>query len=190
VRIQNRLPVQSSKLAKFGAARGQGAKGAESGGRDRQIRRPFHPDVQILHLIADPPNSLYLRLPSLSLVYEPSMANCDVPLPERESVVQNPGTGSNCIARAYDTCSGTENVSSRENGIIGFSRRCLICMLRILESRVPSLPLHDYALTPSTSNTSSGLQPFSSRLPLTALAPASLPLEITNAERLSSARPS
>jgi hypothetical protein len=25
-----------------------GAKGAESGGKERQIRRPFHPDVQFL----------------------------------------------------------------------------------------------------------------------------------------------
>jgi hypothetical protein len=44
---------QSSKLAKVGAQEwgcgirplsSVGAKGAESGGKGRQIRRPFHPD--------------------------------------------------------------------------------------------------------------------------------------------------
>jgi hypothetical protein len=28
-----------------------GAKGAESGGKERQIRRPFHPDVQFLRIL-------------------------------------------------------------------------------------------------------------------------------------------
>jgi hypothetical protein len=28
-----------------------GAKGAESGGKRRQIRRPFHPDVQIPRIV-------------------------------------------------------------------------------------------------------------------------------------------
>src|SRR2546430_2136419 len=60
MRIQNALPDQSSKLTKFGAARPAGillsvcAKGAESGGKGRQIRRLFHPDVQILPHSASP----------------------------------------------------------------------------------------------------------------------------------------
>jgi hypothetical protein len=52
MRIQNGLLVQSSELAKFGLTTGRfwevktlfsvAAKGAESGGKRRQIRRPSH----------------------------------------------------------------------------------------------------------------------------------------------------
>jgi hypothetical protein len=50
MRIQNGLPC-TKKLAKFGAARGAdlpgvGTKDTESGGKERQIRRPFHSHVQ------------------------------------------------------------------------------------------------------------------------------------------------
>jgi hypothetical protein len=111
-----------------------------------------------------------------------------------KSVVQksrSARTISNQTRRTYDTYLGTENMDSSGSRIIGFSRRCLICVPLILGSRSILSPLHDYAPTPSTSNTSSGRQPFSSRLLLNALPAASL-LEITNAERLSSvvARPS
>jgi hypothetical protein len=41
MRIQNGLPVQVQSRPSVGA------KEAESGGKDRQIRRPFHPDVHI-----------------------------------------------------------------------------------------------------------------------------------------------
>jgi hypothetical protein len=49
---QNPKLAPCTKLAKLGASRGRdseidssvGAKGAESGGKDRQIRRLFHPD--------------------------------------------------------------------------------------------------------------------------------------------------
>jgi hypothetical protein len=55
------IPI-SSKLAQFGpreAGRGfrirplfsAGAKGPETGAIRRQIRRPFHPDVQVLHIV-------------------------------------------------------------------------------------------------------------------------------------------
>jgi len=48
MRIQNGLPVQKFKVSLNSTLSSVGAKGAESGGKDRQIRRPFHLDVQIL----------------------------------------------------------------------------------------------------------------------------------------------
>ena len=57
MRILNRLPGQSSKLTRgrdseIGPLSSVGVKGAESGGKLRLLRRPFHPDVEILRKLA------------------------------------------------------------------------------------------------------------------------------------------
>jgi hypothetical protein len=57
MRILNWLPGKRSKLtqdrdSEIGPLSSLGVKGAESGGKPRLLRRPFHPDVEILRRLA------------------------------------------------------------------------------------------------------------------------------------------